>query len=416
MYISKKQIMSRCLSKSLRDYLAWVNLPVARSNFFITYDYRLRHQRQQNALTADLLRSVATCLAKYLLVDYKLNEYPYYDLTVVNVFSNYKQSMEILSAAMRYLEPVVDRQLLSRVKVYMMPLYPSPQHPGETRQVSENVWVLGDDQAVFGTPATLQDMRLADLLPLEYSTASSIAEEDPVHVVMFDDVLQNLAPDLVRVRPDCGNVNTSAGAGGSASGSASAGEWEQCFVNTSDMSRTYLGQGMGMDPLCELAVQLCLPPAENVACGTEVYVPSQAALLFSHLKRRFPEHKLFAVDSFEVTHETMYFRWKSWLAAIMGFGTRGVTGSGTGSASAPCGIESSSLVLGYTSGTGTGTSYSHRALKLVPNAHQCQLLYTGINDGRKACTVEPLDTFIDKWRGSDLPAPEAGPFSVMYQE
>ena len=110
MYISKKQIMSRCLSKSLRDYLAWVNLPVARSNFFITYDYRLRHQRQQNALTADLLRSVATCLAKYLLVDYKLNEYPYYDLTVVNVFSNYRQSMEILSAAMRYLEPVVDRQ------------------------------------------------------------------------------------------------------------------------------------------------------------------------------------------------------------------------------------------------------------------------------------------------------------------
>ena len=78
---------------SLRDYIEWQNFPyiMKRENFFtqknpVSMGTKSDPLLFDNILDCDPLFS--KCLAKWLLVNYKLNDYPYYDLNVCLLYTS----------------------------------------------------------------------------------------------------------------------------------------------------------------------------------------------------------------------------------------------------------------------------------------------------------------------------------------
>ena len=92
----------------LRDYIEWRNFPniMKRENFFTQ-----RKQMSTGSIDPLLYDSIlnydpvfSECLAKWLLVNYKLNDYPYYDLNIVNIYTDLPQGIQICKSLMTYLK------------------------------------------------------------------------------------------------------------------------------------------------------------------------------------------------------------------------------------------------------------------------------------------------------------------------
>ncbi|KAL3229663.1 hypothetical protein RNJ44_01799 [Nakaseomyces bracarensis] len=384
-YTSKRYI-SRTRTVPLRDFLEWINLPnvVKKENFFIDYHTTLKHgllsshfrtlsQVFDNSL-AEYEPELSQCLAKSLLVDYKLNEYPYYDLTVLNIFTNADQASKILGSVMEYLKSELSQSMLERIRIFMVPLY--KLQPEEKRRLNKlelpaNIEVF-TESAIFEYADSFDGMTDIDA---SLAIKGHVVVEDPVHVVVFNDVLENLSHDLVRYHE---------------------GQWEQCYIDIDPSGNKSKRFQAVLDPLCQQTIDHLILGSDSrkqITSDTEIYVPTQIVNLFNVLRYRVPEHKLFAVDMFQPPDCTSI--WHRFIKSVLAL-----------SRTEPEGMESSTLVLGYNEcqhrSIGNDDNLWHRALKFIPNPHQLQRLYTSVHDGRKICNIEPLDIFIDNWNGKTI--------------
>lgn len=390
-YTSKRYV-SKVRSVPLRDFLEWINLPNVikkNENFFIDYHTTLKkdilspHFRTLNSVFDNSLTEyhpdLAQSLAKSLLVDYKLNEYPYYDLTVLNIFTNSEQAMKILGEMMDYLNSELSSSMMERIRIFMVPLYKLP--PQERRKLQEtynndnfksthHIEII-TDSSIFESAESLDGITDIDA---SLAIQGHVVVDDPVHVVLFNDVLENLSHDLVRR-------------------SGEHGHWEQCYIDIHENGSKTKRFQPELDPLCQQTIDHLILNTDDYrensgADDIEVYIPTQIVNLFNVLRYRVPEHKLFAVDMFQPPSntESIWSRVKAFLLSPL---------SGQLEQS-----QSSTLVLGYNEcHHKNNTTQWHRALKFIPNPRQLQKLYTSVNEGRKICDIEPLDLFISNWNG-----------------
>lgn len=335
----------------IRDYYEWMSLPyiMKHETFFTRREKFVGNSigPLENLLLYDPI--LTHCIAKWLLVDYKLNSYPYNDLNIISVFTDLPQALQIAKSMMTYFQMVLSVNMFERIKYFMIPLYDHKSVsssklleglPGEVRIIADN--------AVFSS---------------EYSNKMDPGRpfiiEDPVYVLMLNDVIKNTSHDLVRY-------------------SAEKNYWEQCYMDINihgDKTKRFDSE---MDYWCNIALKKTLDKydysMENKT--KEILIPTRLVQLFEILRACAPEHKLFAVDIPQ--------RWNPGFFSMIKllFGYAPLRASTM--------VESQKGSIWKGQGNDSGPTFT-------TDFTQIQQLYMSINESGKLCEVEDMSDFVDRW-------------------
>ncbi|AAS54792.2 AGR302Cp [Eremothecium gossypii ATCC 10895] len=238
-------------SVTYRDFMEWNNIQVARHGRFF---------EKRNAASLSQLHSLGRAepllchaLARWMHVDYKLNSYPYYDLNVLLVYTDWDQAQRVAGALVAFLERV---QAASgqRVNCFLAPLHDAPAPARRRAAVPPGVRVLDSGLLLGPEPCRM---------------------EDPVYVVLMNDVVRYLSCDLVRM----GN----------------GGDWQQMHLDVEKRSTQRVWFDT-MDHWCHAATTLHVPQGMEFRPGTRMFVPTRLTQLLHCLCEYMPEHRLFALD------------------------------------------------------------------------------------------------------------------------
>ncbi|AGO11980.1 AaceriAGR302Cp [[Ashbya] aceris (nom. inval.)] len=248
-------------SVTYRDFMEWNNIQVARHGRFF---------EKRNAASLSQLHSMGRAepllchaLARWMHVDYKLNSYPYFDLNVLLVYTDWDQAQRVAGVLVSFLERV---QAASgqRVNCFVAPLHGKPARGRRKAAVHPGVHVL--DSGLLNS----ETCRI----------------EDPVYVVLMNDVLRYLSCDLVRMDKD--------------------GEWQQMQLDIKARSTERIWFDT-MDHWCHAATMLHVPQGMEFRPGAQMFVPTRLTQLLHSLCENMPEHRLFALDM------PQQHRWWYWL-------------------------------------------------------------------------------------------------------
>ncbi|CAI1533909.1 hypothetical protein SEUBUCD646_0K00680 [Saccharomyces eubayanus] len=328
---------------SLRDYVEWQNFPniMKRENFFTQ-----RKQASTGSIDPILFDNIinydpvfSECLAKWLLVNYKLNDYPYYDLNIVNIYTDLPQGIQICKSLMTYLKSTLSENMFQRIKYFMMPLYKCDNVP---------LKVL---DGIPGAVSLVQDYPVSPTLLKE-----KFLIEDPVNILMLNDVIKYTTHDLVRY-------------------SSYHNAWEQCFVDVDENGQNNKTFDSDIDYSCKLALDQMFSEQSNIVPDKEIYIPTKLIEIFTTIKNNIPEHRLFTVDTPQRSSPTLLSILKSLLNPRL-------TGS-------------SQIVEPYSdsifSDICSGRVY------FMTDFLQLQKIYNDINESSRSCEVEDISDFVEKW-------------------
>lgn len=342
--------VGECGTLALRDYYEWLNLPtIMRHETFFTNRMKLFNGSNSTAESLTLYDPVLThSIARWLLVDYKLNHYPYNDLNIINIYTDLPQSLKIAESMMRYFRQVLSKSMFEKIRYTLLPLYSHHQKlssrlakdiPGEIQIISET--------AIFTSETS------------DFPHPQQFIIEDPVYFVMLNDIFKNTSHDLVRY-----NLN--------------ANQWEQCYVDINvegDRSRRF---DTDLDYWCDSALSKALEVNDlDAAKQSEAfYVPTRLIQLFDLLKTFAPSHKLFAIDTPQ--------RWNpSFLSMI-----RILAGYQP--------LRASKIVEPQRSSFWSGR-HEVSGPRFTIDFTQIQQIYSSMNEAAKFCEVDDLPEFVGQW-------------------
>ncbi|GCF01286.1 hypothetical protein ZYGM_000335 [Zygosaccharomyces mellis] len=319
----------------LRDYYEWNTMPnLLKHEKFFTRRNAFTVQNIEELLFYDPI--VTQCIAKWLLVDYKLNAYPYYDLNIVNVFTDLRQAVKIAKSMMTYFQSILSKGMFERIKYFIIPLY--NDHTAITEKILNEI------------PGDVRIVENAAIFPpsgcnLEMEKPFSI--EDPVYVLMLNDIIKNLSHDLVRF-------------------SNRLNRWQQCYMDIhADGSRSRRFDEK-TDFWCQYSIRMVLD--QNEYPTEQFHVPTRLVQLFDMLKICAPEHKMFAIDIPQ--------RWQPslWTMIKLLFGKN---------------LTSTSQEL--------ETSTDEQTIHFIANFALLRKIYANVNESAKYCEIEDLSEFVDQW-------------------
>ncbi|SCU92956.1 LAMI_0E12706g1_1 [Lachancea mirantina] len=232
-----------------RDFIEWVGIENQKSQNFFASQMSLR-ARHSLPTTAPFQQLLSHCIARWLLVDYKLNYYPYYNLNVVLLHTDFHRSLSIARTLLEYFRSTISPGLFDRVTVFLVPL-----HDDSRRKLIPDTKIKIVDHSLF-------------------STEPDFLVDDPAHILMVDDIMRNLSQDLIVRR---GN------------------EWHQGFVDIATDGSRNMRLEMDMDYWCNKTFRL-LEGHLNGAAGDEAFIPTKLVQLLHILKLCVPDHRLLAID------------------------------------------------------------------------------------------------------------------------
>ncbi|SCV06155.1 LANO_0H23310g1_1 [Lachancea nothofagi CBS 11611] len=313
-----------------RDYMEWASIrELGNRNFFAP---RSRAQRQLLPSISQYEEILAHCMARWLLVDYKLNSFPYFDLNIVTVYTDLHQSLRMSRSILNYYAKTVPEDLYQRVNCYLLPLH--------NNNVQENMKVSVPDSKI----TVLQDGIL--------STSPSFFIEDPVYVIMANDVLRHLSQDYVR------RVDST---------------WEQRYLDFYEQGTRHQRFSKTLDYWCNVTLDTLA--SELDASGLqETYIPTRLVQLFYLLQHCAPEHKLLAFDAAQGSESLSVMRQvHSWFSPQ----------KETFRASQPYGPQD--------------PLNSDEATSFVSNFTELRKIYAAVGNGAKVCQSKSLDDFARDW-------------------
>lgn len=323
----------------MRDYYEWETMPeiMKREKFFTKRDPSLTSTMEDLQLYDPI---VTHCIANWLLVDYKLNNYPYYDLNIVNVFTDVKQAVSIVQSMMSYFQAVLSQNMFERIKYFIIPLY------------SDHVMVT--EEQLTGIPGDVRLVENAALFPPNGSNMSMekpFSIEDPVYVLLLNDVIKNLSHDLVKY-------------------SKSIQKWSQAYMDIHADGTSTRRFDTDMDFWCSYTLKMTLRQDKNglEKSATNIHIPTRLVQLFEMIKLCAPEHKLFAIDVPQ--------RWEPSLWAMVKL----LLGGGPTSTSQMA-----------------GTQGGRKSAHFISDFTQIQQIYSEVNELGKFCEMEDLSAFVDHW-------------------
>ncbi|CCC69528.1 hypothetical protein NCAS_0C05380 [Naumovozyma castellii] len=328
----------------MRDYIEWENIPkIMKRETFFTNKNTLKQSMDSFQQYDPILTQ---CLAKWLLVNYKLNDYPYFDLNIVNVCTDLKQGIQICKTIMQYYKANLSDNIFERIKYYLVPLY-------ETDLPSR-----ADIEDIPGFKQFISREFVFESTEMNGQIPFSI--EDPVYLLLLDDILKYTAHDLVRYCPK-------------------SDTWEQGFIDINVQGGKRKRFDTDIDYWCRTTLQVLkendiLP---TLKANEEIYIPTGILRLFKLMELYLPEHRLFAVDSPQ--------RWNPGLMTMLKLIFKGTIA--TQSSKIKEKFKDSMLTRG-----------SVPIIEFVPDFLQIQKLYEAVHlNSSKDCEIEEVEEFINKW-------------------
>ncbi|CAI4034613.1 hypothetical protein SMKI_11G0590 [Saccharomyces mikatae IFO 1815] len=329
---------------SLRDYIEWQNFPyiMKRENFFtqknpVSMGTKSDPLLFDNILDCDPLFS--KCLAKWLLVNYKLNDYPYYDLNVVHIYTNLPQGIQICKNLMTYLKSTLSDNMFQKIKYFMVPLYKCDNIPPKILD------------GIPGSVSLVQDYPVSpNMLQKKFIT------EDPIHFLMLNDVIKYTTHDLVRY-------------------SSHDDTWQQCFVDINKNGEKSKIFDSSMDYSCKLALEQIFDDQSHIISDKELYIPTKLIEILMTIKNNIPQHRIFTVDTPQRSSPKIV----SFLKSL--FSPRS-----TGSSQVIQSCSDSIL-----------SDKRNERIYFMTNFLQLQNIYNEINSSSNSCEVEDMADFVEKW-------------------
>ncbi|CAI4599390.1 ASN_collapsed_G0032250.mRNA.1.CDS.1 [Saccharomyces cerevisiae] len=329
---------------SLKDYIEWQNFPniMKRENFFtqrkpVTTTAKEEPFSFDNIL--DCEPQFSKCLAKWLLVNYKLNDYPYYDLNIVNIYTDLPQAIQICKNLMSYLKSTLSDNMFQKIKYFMVPLYKCDKIPSKLLD------------GIPGSVSLVQDYPVSP-----YFLQKKFHIEDPIQILMLNDVIKYSTHDLVRYSSDDKG-------------------WQQCFVDINENGQKSKSFDSAIDYSCELALEQMFNDRSHVSPGKELYIPTKLIEILMTIKNNIPEHRLFIVDTPQRSSPTIISLLKSLIS--------------------PRPTGSSQIVQPYSDSIFSDKRSGR--ICFMTDFLQLQNIYNGINSSSSSCEVEDVADFVEKW-------------------
>ncbi|AMD19147.1 HBR246Cp [Eremothecium sinecaudum] len=254
-------------SSTYRDFMEWNNLKILQRGKF--FDANLQKYSLEWENTQKYEPLIAHSLARCMLVDHKLNSFPYFDFNIIIVYTELEKAHRLAKLLLDYVEQVNPEQALLQ-NCCLVPVYNLPASKKE-RKLEEN------------TDPRISVIDQGILLAESWDCVL----EDPVYVILMDDVMKYLSCDLIRWNKD--NV------------------WEQMYVEVETLKDRKTATFREMEYWCNISHKLSTPLDLSYKHGSEMYVPTRFTQLLYHLKNSLPEHKLFALGVSRV--QPWYYDW-----------------------------------------------------------------------------------------------------------
>ncbi|CEP60707.1 type II protein arginine methyltransferase LALA0_S01e17128g [Lachancea lanzarotensis] len=314
-----------------RDYMEYATIREQRGRNFFSPRKRMQgHVLPSISHYDDIL---AHCMARWLLVDYKLNAYPYYDLNVLTVYTDLHQSLRFSRMILNYYERTVPQELYQRINFFLLPLH-----------------------SRSGVKVDVPDTKITVLQDGLFSYSPSFRIEDPIYIMMANDVLRYLSQDYIRRLP--------------------SQEWEQRYFDFYPDGSFSERFSKDIDYWCNVTLKI-LAPILDASKVAETYIPSRLVQLFTLLEKCAPEHKILAIDAALRQQSSITSFMQSWL----GSGVKSFTAFEPNGPLDPL----SSL----------------QATSFVSDFSEIRKIYASVYDGTKICQSEELADFTENWLDLD---------------
>lgn len=347
----------------VRDYMKWLNKP----QVMVRYDFFNRKRRATDGCekVTDFEPLFSHAMAKWLWTTYKLNDYPYFDLNIVTVFTNLPQCLDICQNTMKFFQEVLTEDQFNRINYFMVPLYKLDR--------DINATTLND--RIPGKIQIINDIQVSPFngLGMETDHSNTFWVQDPVYIVLMDDVIKNLSHDQVRLN--------------------AAGSWEQGYLrfnSTGDQFKQEFHEGV--DPLCAKTIDMLQENVDTQSMGPQ-YIPSQLIQLFDVINSLTPENRIFALDLQQ--HSSLYHpHW--WWKTLFNKATQWAVDDDfyTGS---------SVLLNQQQEATWNHQNYipmdpkPRGSITFAPNFKQIEQICLNFSAGANAVELHSLHTFMSQW-------------------
>lgn len=210
------------------------------------------------------------CIANWLWTNYKINDHPYFDLHIVNLFSDLPQAVHFCKSIMEYYRWRLPGDKFSLVHFHLVPLYPC----GPTMISQSVVMDLMRDIPGDGVELVLD----SSVFPLD-KVSGDFSTDDPVYILMMNDVMKVLSQDLVRFNSE-------------------SCQWEQCYIDRDPGSKTggyEVSFKSSMEFWCDRTLSVIKESGSSL--GASFYIPTQLVQLFDAINLYVPNHHLLLIDS-----------------------------------------------------------------------------------------------------------------------
>lgn len=352
-----------------RDFIEQHNRKyiMKRQNFFSKH----MQPNQSNLLDENLIDYdpiLTQCMARWLWLNYKVTDYPYHDLNILNIFTDLPQAIYFMRRIMQYFHDILPSESFERINYYLFPLY---------QCAKINKRNLLDD--IPGNVRIMKDMTLFPMnKTIDFNDrTNNVYINDPMQILMFNDILGNLSHDLVKYH----DVTQ---------------QWEQCYIEEEtikNMNERYFDDEL--DYWCDITIRQLFDTdftdqiQRNKNLHNEIFIPTQFIQLLEQLKLYVPDFRLFIIDSSGKKTDTFYSR----LRDFLGY-TR---------------IGSSKILEPYDNWWVHNCSREDQAkninpcITFQPDFNHLEKILTNVseNDTRygflKPCEIETLGEFCDKW-------------------
>lgn len=261
----------------VREYMKWLNKPYVMvwDDFFNSRTLRnnltIRSDTSENRekRIVDFEPFFSEAMAKWLWTTYTLNDYPYFDLNIVTVFTNLPKALDACNHVMNFFENVLQTEQFKRINYFMVPLYRMDRHRSEEQLLHK---------CIPGKVQIINDIKVSPfhVLGMEHDHTNTFWVQDPVYIVLLDDIIKYMAQDQIKIN--------------------SKGELEQGYLRFNSSGDYFRKEYYKeIDPLCSQTIDILQNTIESTP-EFEQYIPSQLIQLFEVISSLTPEYRIFAID------------------------------------------------------------------------------------------------------------------------
>lgn len=281
---------------SARQYMEFINKPSIIMQNDIFFNAKRYNQYSTHSLVEESPAFIHA-MAKWLWVDYKLNNYPFFDLNILQVFTNLNNCLSVVKETMKFWQLKLTGEQFDRIRFILVPLFPLGEKKNKLSvkldDIPGNVTIVNniDNNPFDNVNQFSNEWKTDKQFKINKTTSDQPITwiQDPIYMIFLNDIMCYTASDIVKF-----NITEQ--------------KWQQRllkFDHTGQLTQEMIYTDE-MDNLCAQTItilQNCILHNDtkyfdpiNGKDEMEVVIPSQLLRLLNVAKYLVPDYKLFALD------------------------------------------------------------------------------------------------------------------------